>query len=301
MKLFYHDVETSSNKSLKAFVISDIHYYSLKDNYKLNAIIKELDKFDYDMIYLLGDIIDATNVLDNKEAFESLLLFFKILGNYAPTYIAFGSHDLAYFKSKHDNPWLNDTRFKEELSNLSFKYPNLILDDNKFLELPNDDDIVIINPDILDFKDEFDDTKLDKKNYLYLKNSNPHKTTTLLCHYPNSLFILNKYGLLDNIDLGIVGHNHNGMTQFKVFPLESFLNLIGQDNRGLATPARSFNLEKTKYLRGEVSLNNQTNLIITPAITSLASLTGLSTFDKLFYKGSNVINYTNDEIKRKIK
>ena len=301
MKLFYHDVETSSNKSLKAFVISDIHYYSLKDNFKLNAIIKELDKFNYDIVYLLGDIIDATNVLDNKEAFESLLLFLKILGNYAPTYIAFGSHDLVYFSPKEDIPFISDTKFKEELLNLSIKYSNLILEDNKFLELPNGDDIVIINPNFLNYKDKFDDTKLNKQNYSYLKNSNPHKTTTLLCHYPNTLFTLNKYGLLDNINLCIAGHNHNGMTQFKVFPLESILNLIGQDNRGIITPSRSISLKDTKYLRGEISLNNQTDLIITPAITSLASLTGLNTFDKLFYKGANVINYTKDEIKRKVK
>ena len=301
MKLFYHDIETESNKGLKAFVISDIHYYSLKDNYKLNAIIKELNKFDYDVIYLVGDIIDATNVLDNKESLENLLLFLKILGNYAPTYIGFGSHDLVYFSSKYNIPWVNDTRFKEILLNLSIKYSNIILDNNKFLELPNGDDIVIINPDFLDFKDEFDDTKLDKQNYLYLKNSNSHKTTTLLCHYPNSIFVLNEYGLLDNINLCISGHNHNGMTQVKIFPIETILNLLGQDNRGLITPSRSFNLKDTKYLRGEVSLNNHTSLVITPAVTSLASLTSLNIFDRLFYKGANVINYTNDKPKRKIK
>ena len=149
MKLFYHDVETSSNKSLKAFVISDIHYYSLKDNHKLNTIIKELDKFNYDMVYLIGDIIDATNVLENKEEYESLLLFLKILGNYAPTYIAFGSHDLVYFSPKYNNTWLNDPRFKEEVLNLSFNYPNLILEDNNFLELPNGDDIEIINLELI--------------------------------------------------------------------------------------------------------------------------------------------------------
>ncbi len=301
MKLFYHNIITKQSKGLKAFVISDIHYYSSKDNYKLNAIIKQLDQDNYDVIYLIGDIIDETNVLDDKETRETLTLFLKSLGNYAPTYIALGSHDLVYFNYDKTKKLINDDRFKEEILKISNTIPNLITTENKFLELPNGDYVSILNQ-ISEYnkKNANINQEAIKEKYSFLEQVNSKQINTLLCHYPNYILFLDKLNLLDKIDLNIAGHNHNGMTQLKILPLESFLNLINQKNRGLVTPARSISLKETKYLRGVIELNNQKPLIIVPAITSLGYNTNLAMFDKFFYKGATVINYIpENKIKRK--
>ena len=308
MKLFNYIIPTKQEKGLKALVISDIHYYSNKDNYKLNNIIKELLSNKYDAIYLIGYIIDATNVLDVVETKDNLLNFLRILASHLPTYIAFGSHDLVYYLNNENLIWSDDNRFLELVLEMSLKLDNLYIKINKPLELPNNDTVTIINPNF-DYarrtllKDKTEVITETILNFSFLNNNDSSITNTLLCHYPEVIFALYKSGLLDYIDLSIAGHTHNGITQLKVFPLENILNLIGQENRGLITPTRSLSLKDTKYLRGLIDFNSKSSLIINPSITTFAPITGsLNRLDKLFYQGASVINYVKeDEYHDKIK
>ena len=63
MKLFMYDIATKQKEEMKALVISDLHYASLYDNPKLIDILIELDEQEYDYLFIVGDIIDSTNVL----------------------------------------------------------------------------------------------------------------------------------------------------------------------------------------------------------------------------------------------
>ena len=308
MKLKNYIVQTKQEKGLKVLAISDIHYYSNKDNYKLENIIKELENNKYDAIYLLGDIIDVTNVLDIKEAKNNLLYFLRYLANHLPTYITFGSHDLVYYLNNESLIWSDDNRFLELVLEMSLKLDNLYIKSNMPLELPNNDTLTIINPSF-DYarktllKDKLEVIKETILNFSFLNNNDSSKTNTLLCHYPEVIFLLYKLGLLDCIDLSIAGHTHSGITQLKVFPLEKILNLIGQENRGIITPNRSLSLKNTKYLRGLINFNSNSSLIINPSITTFAPITGsLNRLDKLFYQGASVINYVKEnEYQEKIK
>ncbi len=307
MKLFNYMIPTKQEKGLKALVISDIHYYN-KDDHKLNNIIKELESNKYDVLYLIGDLIDATNVLDNREARGNLLNFLRRINNILPTYIAFGSHDSAYYLNDSNNIWTDENRFLEIVLDMSLKLNNLFVRSNKPLELPNHDNVIIINPSFQYsrktlLKNQEESIKEAILNYSFLKNVDIKNTNTLLCHYPEVVFTLYKSGLLKDIDLSLAGHTHNGMTQLKVFPVEGLLNLIGQENRGLITPDRSISFKDTKYLRGKIEFDSKTSLIINPCITSLAYLTGrLHYLNNLFYQGASVINYIpENEYHEKVK
>ncbi len=303
MKLFNYIVPTKQEKGLKALVISDIHYYSSKDNYKLGNIIKELNTNHYDVLYLVGDIIDSTNMFNDVEAVNYLIKFIKIISNKLPIYLTYASHDLAYFNyGDKEHPWTKDEEtFRDKFLDVVRKFPNVYVKENTIYDLPNGDTVSIINPSLDYAMDTPDGNKEEllsnrRLRYSFLNNLDYNKTNTLLCHYPQAIFSLHKYGLLKGVNLSIAGHNHNGITQLRVFPLEGLLNFFGQENRGLITPAKKISLENTKYLRGLIELDQDSSLIINPSITSLGSTTGiLNKADKLFYQGASVINYVREE------
>ena len=106
MKLFTYDIATKQKEEMKALVISDLHYASLYDNPKLIDILIELDEQEYDYLFIVGDIIDSTNVLKDEYTLNFLLDFFRNVGLSIPTYIAYGEHDLVYQGKNKD--WIKD-------------------------------------------------------------------------------------------------------------------------------------------------------------------------------------------------
>ncbi len=302
MKLFKYEFPLKNNEKLKILIISDIHYFCQKDNGKLEEIFNELNSHNYDAVFLVGDIIDSTNVLRyDKNATNKLLDFIYVLGSIAPTYIAYGSHDLGYYnnhiKDKNKCHWQKDElTFYEEFLNKVSGYKNVNIEENKTLNIKNEYTINIINPSLEyamyepDGNEEILIQELEK--YKFLENLDSNFTNILLCHYPNTVISLYKLGMLDKVDLSISGHNHNGITQFKFIPLEFILNLIGCKNRGLITPGKSIALKDTKYCRGKIDFDKKSSLIINPSITTFANCSGiLKNLDGLFYEGASVVEY----------
>lgn len=292
MKIFNYKFLNKNMASIKVLVISDIHYSCTKDNKKLDEIIKHITKIKYDALFLVGDIIDATNVFSNKEASIKLLEFIKILGLNTPTFIAFGTHD--FYHINYQKPFWKEeisndvNNFKKDFFDKIKNLSGIYLESNKPIELKKGYTVSIINPTL-------DEAVNQKANYSFLKYLDASNTNILLCHYPNFVFYLHKEGLLSKIDLAISGHNHNGMTQIKYLPIEAFLNLIGHKNRGIITPDKVLKLSSTKNLRGCIKLDEKTTLIINPAFTSLAKCTGvLKKFNFLFYRGASIIEFGTD-------
>ncbi len=293
MKLFNYNFLTKGN-NLKILVLSDIHYH--KNTRKLKVILKYLSKHQFDMIFLVGDIIDSTKTLDNKETKENIINFIDTLSKYAKVYLSFGCHDESNYIRKN----LQKTYALNDAINENLKENKQIFyEENKTYKLDEFKTVTIINPSFNYAMDRDKTSNIinqEVQKYSYLKKLDKNKYNILLCHYPNFAFHLNKAGLLDNIDLVISGHNHNGMTQLRILPLEKILNLLGNPYRGIITPSKSFKLEETKNLRGFIPLNKRTNLLINPAVTSLGNTTKILQYgDFLFYNGGSIINFNNSK------
>ncbi len=293
MKLFNYNFLTKGN-NLKILVLSDIHYH--KNTHKLKVILKYLSKHQFDMIFLVGDIIDSTKTLNNSDAKKNIINFIDTLSKHAKVYLSFGSHDESNYNKKD----LKRTYALNDALNENLKENTQIFyEENKTYELDKFKTLTIINPSFTYAMDRDRTPNIinqEVQKYSYLKNLDKNKYNILLCHYPNFVFHLNKAGLLDNIDLVISGHNHNGMTQLRILPLEKILNLLGNPYRGIITPNKSFKLEETKNLRGFIPLNKRTSLLINPAVTSLGNMTKILQYgDFLFYNGGSIINFNNNQ------
>lgn len=304
MKTMVYTQKVKKDVEKRYLALSDLHVFTDKDIKKLYGIIKYLEKSEdkgivFDAVFLVGDIIDGTNVLRfNSKATAELIAFIKTLGLYAPTFICYGSHDLAFYFNgqleKGENPWCKDEiAFKERLLDKIVGEKGInILDGTK--DIGDGYTVSVYNPPLeyAMIKPDGDNRYLlqEKLNYDFLRNLNPDNINTLLCHYPNVVRFLFEQGLLENVDLGIAGHNHNGMTQI------ALLELFNRGNKGIITPGKSREAEDTAELKGVVELSDRTSLLINPAYTSLAPCTGiLQHADGLFYRGATEINFVPDD------
>lgn len=295
MKIF-----TKQTEGLKVLVLSDLHIFSIEDMLSVEKLLESLKKNKYDAIYLVGDILDATNILSWSDKVTGRLFeLMAFLGHIAPTYIVYGSHDLAYKTTSTKHPWLADEKtFKTKFLNHIAGYQNINVLENETKEIKEGYTISGINPSLsyaMNTPDGAINCLLGEiSNFEFLNRLEPDKTNTLLCHYPNAIMTLNeKTDLLKNIDCSVAGHNHNGCTQFKkIIPVEAVLNLFRQKNRGLITPGKSVKLRDTKILRGTVDLSKRNTLVMNPAVKTMAANTGpLEKLDGLFYKGYTVLEY----------
>ena len=295
MKINNYVIPTKQNDTLKVIVISDLHIFQVCDIKILEKIIIELKKENYDAIYLVGDIIDCTNILkSNSYVTDKILEFISFLGYIASTYIVHGNHDMLFY-SQNRQPWSNDTEtFISQFVNKISQYKNINILDNETLTIKDGYTISGITPPIeyiLNSPDgDYTILEKEREKYNFLNNLSTDDTNTLLCHYPSAIFQMHQNNLLNKINVSVAGHNHNGITQLRVFPMEFLLDLIKQNNRGLIAPGKHL-FENTKYLRGNIKLDENNTLIINPAITSLSHSTGLNSFNFLFYKGATQILY----------
>lgn len=305
LKMFRYTLSSSLRSFRKILVLSDLHIFSENDLANMDMIIEELKIEKYDAILLVGDITDQTKVLSENEAITNRLLsFIANLGVVAPTYIVYGNHDLgAYslsYKKHFGTPWLDEySIFKEKLNDVIGGYNGVHILDNVTEHIEDGFTISGVNPSIdyvtADSNGAFDKI-IDKIDLSFLSNLNSSDINILLCHYPNVIFELHKMGLLNNIDLCVSGHNHNGCSQLKFFPVEEIFNLLGMKNRGFITPSMSLKFRDTKNLRGVVELDERTNLLINPCIKTF-SATGnkLELLDGLFYKGATSIEFVPEK------
>lgn len=272
------------------FIISDLHISCPKDT---DSCIKFVDRLDAkcNYIFIVGDIFDSTNYIENVETFKSTVRLFNHLANIAPVYFVSGNHDLVGYKGKRRVKSID--LFRKFASSFSNDDKITFLD-NKTVELKPGLTVSGITMPV-DYLKESEKAKWEylfknDKKYDFLKCLDKENTNIVLCHYPNVVFELNNLDIATNVDIFITGHNHNGMTQIKFFPLEKIFDFCKQKNRGIITPTKSFKLKDTKTLRGVVNLKGERLLIINPAFKSLSKASGfLSMFNCLFYKGYTIV------------
>lgn len=296
---------TTKENNYKAFVISDLHYSTKKDNKKLSYIINIVKNNNYDGIFVVGDIIDFTNILrEDYQQRETLYLFFKELANITPTYITSGNHDISYYdKNIKEGCFDDEITFKSEFIDKISCFSGIKILGNETIKLNKTgytlSGIILPFEYVFLLPDNIEEVlKRVNNNLEHLRRLEPSNENILLCHYPEVILGLKGSKELSNVHLSIAGHTHSGVTQF--YPLELFLNAIGQKNRGLITPNKTLFFQsgkKTKYLRETVNLSASSSLLINPAITTLSSVAGpISNLDFCFYSGlSEIIINGNNE------
>lgn len=293
-------VKTKLNKKLRALVLSDLHIHCLQD---VKSIKKFFSKFKnkFEAIFLVGDIVDASNVLENDALLKEIVELIKLFGMCAPTFIVSGNHDVVGYLREESNLRQVDATPFEKFTTLISSLHNVKFLDNETAVLKNGYTVSgIVAPATYSEMCK----KASKSNELgsnhdfdFLNKLSPDNLNIVLCHFPNLIIKLEKEGYLPNANVCISGHTHNGCTQFRFLPIEPILDFLGQKNRGLITPDKSFKLKDTARLRGVIHFDKNI-LVINPAFRTLSNSAGmLSNFNWLFYKGYTEIEFLSENEK----
>ena len=81
------------NEDINMMVFGDLHYSDKFNDKKLDLIYNELKSSEY--IFIAGDLLDSTDVVNNIDKRNKLIRFLKRLGNRHKVFITLGNHDLA--------------------------------------------------------------------------------------------------------------------------------------------------------------------------------------------------------------
>ena len=253
-----------------------------------DKIINNIKDEKINYICIPGDLIDGTNILDEKNNEKIVINFIKRLSKISKVIISVGNHDISRLRSNSF-----DTKWKPERNEVYFeklkKLNNVYLLDN---EIYTDNDISFIGftPSFKYYKEKDEDRELliQELNDKMIK-INKNNYNILLCHSPIHMLdknVLEKAKLMKDIDLILSGHMHNGM-------VPPIIEKIWKGNCGIITPNKKL-YPKAKVARGIIKKENKT-LIISGGITKLSysAPTIFHPFNDFFPMNIELININN--------
>lgn len=188
------DYKIYTNKNIReegyrVAMISDLHYGTVMNREKLQAVCNDIEEAEPDIVVLCGDIVDEkTTVEQMKEATEILG---DIKSKYGVFYI-YGNHDDARYSSI-------PSYTKDELKNELLSNNIYVLVDESY-EI--NDDFVIVGRDDEGFSKE----EGRKSSEDLIANIDKSKFILLLDHQPSELNLNSSLGY----DLQLSGHTHKG-------------------------------------------------------------------------------------------
>lgn len=262
-----------TNKNIKDFkiaIISDIHYYPEYNLNTFKTIINQIKKNKPDYITIVGDILDNSTT---KEL-ANLKDFITTLSQIAPTIVVIGNHDEKK-GAMHDWTFYKNMDLIKMLNNINNVH---LLQDSKYTI--NNITFYGFNPSYKYYEEDYETyesfcNEINKLNPM-LNNENYNIT---LCHTPINIYNYlkqNKEHNLNNSDLILSGHMHNGCLPFIIsYPI----NKLFHSTRGIMSPNRTL---FPKYAQGRVY---ERDGYIYEGITKLSHSTKLfHKFDFLFKK-----------------
>ena len=170
-------------------MISDLHYGTVMNREKLQAVCNDIEEAEPDIVVLCGDIVDEKTTIEQmKEATEILG---DIKSKYGVFYI-YGNHDDARYSSI-------PSYTKDELKNELLSNNIYVLVDESY-EI--NDDLVIVGRDDEGFSKE----EGRKSSEDLIANIDKSKFILLLDHQPSELNLNSSLGY----DLQLSGHTHKG-------------------------------------------------------------------------------------------
>ena len=207
-----------SNKiksSKKILVYSDLHL-GFKDRSNIQEVfeIPELSPNLYDCILIPGDIVHAGKSLESKETQKRIVDKLSILTGSTPTYISLGNHD--QYERFGFETW---AAYCEDAAISTFNcLPNMkILDINRKISTQGIE-LSAINNSVYYYLEKHESTEFFLKEYNLRANKmtfSEENFSILLTHDPKSIYRISKQAgacLVNNTDLVISGHMHNGFT-----------------------------------------------------------------------------------------
>lgn len=234
MKTYEYVLQVDNWSSKKFLILSDFLLDGKNDvrklaNLQMVLLNKRRQKESYDAIIILGNLVSSTNILRFEPyVVENLLVFMEFLGRMAPTFIAYGNHDISFCLESDngkDVVYCPDERtFKQRFIEKILNYRGINVLENETRNIGGNYTISVLNPFVYDIGDP--NTVLNRSDFDFLKRLNLEDVNTVVCHYPNIFKYLNKMGYLNNANLCIAAHN-NGLEQFR----EDGINQIKVDGR----------------------------------------------------------------------
>ena len=279
---------TTKNVNNKNIVLlSDIHYSNIFNLKIFDKIINQIKNISVDYIFIIGDLIDNTNI-----NYEVLYSFLSKLEEYGKVFITLGNHDIYKYNSiKRNifnlgkNIWIrsNHSKLLKIIDKLDNTY---LLDNNSYID--NESNICITginmsfeyyasNENIDIFKKEINDINI---------KLNPKYYNILLIHSPYNVYKIPD--ILNDYDLILSGHMHGGL----VHPLFSKLF---KKNQGLISSRKEI---FANYVRGRTKTDYFEGYIY-EGITKLSesSTKFLHFFDRLFPKNIGYIEINKIDTK----
>lgn len=186
------DYKIYTNKNIReegyrVAMISDLHYGTVMNREKLQAVCNDIEEAEPDIVVLCGDIVDEKTTIEQmKEATEILG---DIKSKYGVFYI-YGNHDDARYSSI-------PSYTKDELKNELLSNNIYVLVDESY-EI--NDDLVIVGRDDEGFSKE----EGRKSSEDLIANIDKSKFILLLDHQPSELNLNSSLGY----DLQLSGHTH---------------------------------------------------------------------------------------------
>ncbi len=250
--------EIESNRQLIIAHFSDIHFAKVFNLKKFKQILEKMKNLNPDYICITGDIVDNIGITKNNKI-KYLINFLNDLSNISKVLICLGNHDTRNYKSMTDNKWYLNLNKKIILLNNS-KYE----DNNVFfygLTMNNDY-----------YKHERKN-ELDLALKLKSLKMSSNKFNILLFHSPIN-FDKNKVQKVNNFDLVLTGHTHNGITPHFI-----------PGNYGVVGPSGKLFLKNAR----NSFKSGKSTVIISGGITKLSLSTGFCFLNNFFASDINYI------------
>ena len=279
---------TTKNVNNKNIVLlSDIHYSNIFNLKIFDKIISQIKKLSVDYIFIIGDLIDNTNI-----NYDVLYSFLSDLEKYGKVFITLGNHDIYKYNNVKrslfnlgKNIWIrsNHSKLLKIIDKLDNTY---LLDNNSYIDKESNICITGINmsfeyyasnENIDIFKKEINDINI---------KLNPKYYNILLIHSPYNVYKVPD--VLNDYDLILYGHMHGGL----VHPLFSKLF---KKNQGLISSRKEI---FANYVRGRTKTDYFEGYIY-EGITKLSesSTKFLHFFDRLFPKNIGYIEINKIDTK----
>lgn len=262
-------------------LISDIHYHNTFNSKLFDKITKQIQISKPDYIAIAGDILDTTTTTDMNVLED----FLKQLASITTTIVILGNHDEKQGEMKN---W--SYKKNQKLINILNNIDNIhLLTDTTYTK----DNITFygFNPSFKYYEEDKETYESFCNEIKDLKCNIPNNTYNItLIHSPINIYNFlskNKGHNLNNSDLILSGHMHNGCLPFWI---TNIINKLFKSTRSIISPTRKI---FPQYAQGRIY---ERDGYVYEGLFKLSKSTKFfHIFDKLYHKQITIIKIKKEQ------